>query len=159
MSRTPQPRYPVADRLRRHIWVMKPRLHHPFDLTPGEAMALQRRLAARAVFTRDCDLRRVRLVLATDVAYSRLTDRAYGAAVLWDLRGRDREGRAGIGAPVAQATAELIPGLLTFREAPVLIEARSPRRPAAPRGDALASASGRGSGSGRGIAAPRERRS
>jgi deoxyribonuclease V len=99
---------------------MQPVLKHPWNLAPRRAVALQRELAGRVERVARCNLRRVRLVMGTDVSYSRLTDSCYGAVVIWDLR----RGRA-----LAEATAvrrarfPYIPGLLSFREIPVLLDA------------------------------------
>jgi deoxyribonuclease V len=59
-------------------------------------------------------------VLGADVSYAKATDTCYGAAVLWDYRQ---------GEVVEEATARrraafpYVPGLLSFREAPVLLAA------------------------------------
>jgi deoxyribonuclease V len=59
-------------------------------------------------------------VLGADVSYERRTDTCFAAAVLWDLRS---------GCAVEETTAvqpagfPYVPGLLSFREAPVLIAA------------------------------------
>ncbi len=99
---------------------MHPVLKHPWNLAPRRAVDLQRELAGRVERAARCDLRRVRLVMGTDVSYSRLTDSCYGAVVIWDLR------HASV---LAEATAArrarfpYIPGLLSFREIPVLLDA------------------------------------
>ncbi|MFB3909524.1 MAG: deoxyribonuclease V [Candidatus Eisenbacteria bacterium] len=96
---------------------MRPRTSHPWDITPREAFALQRELAARV---REIPLPwdRVRRVAGCDVAGDR--DSVHAVVVLLDLRSRR---------VIEQVEASLpggfpyIPGLLSFREIPVLLEA------------------------------------
>jgi len=99
---------------------MRPVLTHPWNLTPKRAVVLQRELAARVSRRSRLDLRRVHLIVGTDVSYSRASGRCYGAAVVWDWRR---------GTVVHEATAvqparfPYVPGLLSFREIPVLVAA------------------------------------
>ncbi|KMO32140.1 endonuclease V [Methylobacterium variabile] len=96
------------DLVRRHDW----------DLTPAEAVALQRRLAAEIVADRPLDLGAVRLVAGVDVSVK--NERSHAAIVVAtypDFR------------VVETVTALMptpfpyVPGLLSFREGPVLEEA------------------------------------
>ncbi|MGE7417989.1 deoxyribonuclease V [Methylobacterium tarhaniae] len=96
------------DLVRRHDW----------DLTPTEAVALQRRLAAEIVADRPIDLDAVRFVAGVDVSVK--NDRSHAAIVVAtypDFR------------VVETVTALMptpfpyVPGLLSFREGPVLEEA------------------------------------
>ncbi|TGD98605.1 deoxyribonuclease V [Methylobacterium nonmethylotrophicum] len=96
------------DLVRRHDW----------DLTPTQAVALQRRLAAEVVADRPLDLDTVRLVAGVDVSVR--NDRSHAAIVVAtfpDFR------------VVETVTALMptpfpyVPGLLSFREGPVLEEA------------------------------------
>ncbi|SFU82856.1 Endonuclease V [Methylobacterium sp. 174MFSha1.1] len=96
------------DLVRRHGW----------DLTPTEAVALQRRLATEVVADRALDLDAVRLVAGVDVSVK--NDRSHAAVVVAtypDFR------------VVETVTALMptpfpyVPGLLSFREGPVLEEA------------------------------------
>jgi deoxyribonuclease V len=95
------------------------RLHprHAWDLSPSEAIALQNELRHEVVF-RPLDLDSIRLVAGVDVSVK--DNRSHAAIVVVtfpDFR------------PVDSATAEratpfpYIPGLLSFREGPVLQEA------------------------------------
>lgn len=95
-------------------------MQHSWRLSPRRAMALQRQLAMAVITHAACDLRRIRWVLATDVSYARETDTCYGAAVLWDYR-RHRQ----LAAVTARRRARFpyVPGLLSFRETPVLLSA------------------------------------
>lgn len=95
-------------------------LEHPWDLTPSQARDLQRDLSAR-VETRD-RLGPVRTVAGVDVGFrdaGRITHAAVAVLSCADL------------SPVATATASVdttfpyVPGLLSFREIPAVLEAVS----------------------------------
>lgn len=92
---------------------------HPWELTPQEAVAVQANLADRIVL-RDTLPDRVRLVAGVDVSYQRRAERFHGAVVLIDLT------TAAI-VETASASADgrfpYVPGLLSFRELPVLLQA------------------------------------
>ena len=96
------------DLVRRHDW----------DLTPSQAVALQRDLAAEIVADKALDLDAVRLVAGVDVSVK--NERSRAAVVVVTFPGF---------LLVEKATAErptpfpYIPGLLSFREGPVLEEA------------------------------------
>ncbi|WP_342153547.1 deoxyribonuclease V [Methylorubrum sp. SB2] len=91
---------------------------HAWDLTPSEAVALQKRLRGAVVADRAIDLSGVRLVAGVDVSVKR--ERSRAAVVVVTLPGF---------LVVEIATAErptpfpYVPGLLSFREGPVLEEA------------------------------------
>jgi len=99
---------------------MEPVLKHTWRLPPRQAVILQRMLADRVIRRSTCDLRRLSLVVGTDVSYSKVTDTCYGAAVVWDYR-RGRQVAAATA--VRRARFPYVPGLLSFREAPVLVAA------------------------------------
>jgi deoxyribonuclease V len=96
---------------------MTPEVAHPWDVTVEEAMDIQRRLAPVAHAAPPIALDAVRLVAGVDVSYA---DRARGAVVV--LRYPEME-------VVEQATATrddafpYVPGLLSFREVPVALDA------------------------------------
>lgn len=91
---------------------------HSWDLTPTQAVALQRELAER-IDTRS-PLGRCELVAGADISYDRLSPVFYAAVVV--IRVAD-------GAIVETQTAvrespfPYVPGLLTFREGPAVLEA------------------------------------
>jgi deoxyribonuclease V len=97
---------------------MKIQALHSWDLTPTQAVALQRELAgrvdARLPLTR-CDL-----LAGADVSYNRFSPTCYAAVVV--LRTADWTVVETQGA-VRDSSFPYVPGLLTFREAPVLLEA------------------------------------
>jgi deoxyribonuclease V len=91
---------------------------HPWPSTYAEAVAIQTALRRRLV--RTGALSHPTLVAGADVAYSRSTDRVYAAVVLLRLPEMaivetvTRSGRSPF---------PYVPGLLTFREGPVLLSA------------------------------------
>ena len=106
---------------------MRSRRLHTWDVTPEEAIRLQRELAPRVV-RRDVGLRTPRLVAGMDVSYDKGSPWIYAAIVvlrLPDLSEVDR--------PVVRTRAEFpyVPGLLSFREAPAGLEAWDTARDAA----------------------------
>lgn len=96
---------------------MAPEITHPWDVSIDEAVAIQRRLAPLAHAAPPIALDSVRLVAGVDVSYA---DKARGAIVVF--RYPEME-------VVEQVTAtrELafpyVPGLLSFREVPVALDA------------------------------------
>ena len=91
---------------------------HRWDVTPTEAVAIQRSLRERAV-ARD-DLGVVRTVAGVDVGFEQAGRVARAAVAVLRLPGLE---------PVAEALARAptrfpyVPGLLSFREVPVVLEA------------------------------------
>jgi deoxyribonuclease V len=92
-----------------------------FDVTPREGMAIQRRLAARLARQRPpaFRLRRGDLVAGADAAYDKATDTAFGTVVV--CRYPDME-RVEVVSAAREVTFPYVPGLLSFREAPVLLD-------------------------------------
>jgi deoxyribonuclease V len=91
---------------------------HSWDLTPEEAVELQRELAPK-VETRT-PLTRCELIAGADISYNRYSSRHYAAVVV--LRLADWtvvETQEAVG----EVAFPYVPGLLSFREAPVLLEA------------------------------------
>ncbi|MER3417299.1 MAG: endonuclease V [Gemmataceae bacterium] len=90
---------------------------HPWPKTIAAALALQRELAPR--INRRPGLRRWSLVAGTDVAFGRHSPEAIGGVVIWSANG-DIVERA-----VARQQVQFpyVPGLLSFRELPVLLAA------------------------------------
>lgn len=93
-----------------------PRPPHRWRLSPARAMAVQRKLATRVV--REWDGRAVRWIAGLDAAFSSL--KCHGAVVLWDLENKVVEEQHAATRPLF---FPYVPGLLSFREAPVLLAA------------------------------------
>lgn len=97
---------------------MKPQFSHPWNLSPGQAVALQKELASRVSLSGQ--LLHCRYVAGADVAYSRTHAQLVAAVVLWDLAHnlvveRHLERRA--------VKFPYVPGLLSFREGPAVLSA------------------------------------
>jgi deoxyribonuclease V len=91
---------------------------HNWNVTPAEAIALQKELAQRVIYDRPLPLDSVRLVAGVDVSVKGGTSRAAVVVLTFpDLQ------------PVETVTAAqptpfpYVPGLLSFREGPALVEA------------------------------------
>jgi deoxyribonuclease V len=91
---------------------------HPWDLAPAEAVALQRELAGQ-VDTRT-PLTRCRLVAGVDVSYARFSARFFAGIVVLEFPELNIVERVGA---VRETPFPYIPGLLSFRETPALLEA------------------------------------
>jgi deoxyribonuclease V len=91
---------------------------HRWDLTPDEAVALQRELAGRVVT--GPPLPSCELIAGADVSYNKGSSTFYAGIVV--LRTADLGVVERCGA-VAEGPFPYIPGLLSFREAPALLEA------------------------------------
>lgn len=95
-----------------------PRAPHRWKLTPRQAIAVQKRLAAR-IRSRRLD-RPVRRVAGIDAAFSLDERLCIAGVVLWDVRrGEVLEQRCA----VRPLTFPYVPGLLSFREAPAVLAA------------------------------------
>jgi deoxyribonuclease V len=93
---------------------------HPWDLTPLQAIALQKRLAARARLAPPARFSEIHAVVGVDVAYSPRTDRCYAAAVALHFPSLSVIEQQSASGPSAYP---YVPGLLSFREIPALAAA------------------------------------
>jgi len=91
---------------------------HSWDVDPAEARALQTSLAARVDVS--TPLGPWRTVAAADVSYNKYSDWLYAAVVVVRAETFELVERVGV---VGKATFPYVPGLLSFREAPVVLEA------------------------------------
>jgi deoxyribonuclease V len=91
---------------------------HDWDLTPDEAVALQRELAARVDTASPPG--EVNLIAGCDIAYDRAAPVLYAAVVVVRLGDRTAVESAVVRAEV---TFPYVPGLLSFREAPAILTA------------------------------------
>jgi deoxyribonuclease V len=93
-------------------------LLHTWDLTPTQAVALQRELAGRV--DTSAPLVRGELIAGADVSYNRFSTRFYAAVVV--LRASDWS-IVEVCSAVRDHPFPYVPGLLSFREAPALLDA------------------------------------
>jgi deoxyribonuclease V len=93
---------------------------HPWDLSPREAIALQRELAARVIARGSPSARRVQLIAGADVAFDKPNGRGTGAIVALAWPSLEIVEQVVVESPV---TFPYVPGLLSFRETPVLLDA------------------------------------
>ncbi len=96
---------------------------HSWSVTPKEAVALQRSLAAQ-VRIEPLGLR-PRIVGAEDISYSRRSDLLFAVVVTFKWPGLDPIETVN---HVCKASFPYVPGLLSFREAPPILEAFSKLR-------------------------------
>ncbi len=91
---------------------------HAWDLTPRQAIELQCELATRVRLC--CPTVRIRYIAGVDCAFTRDGKACLAAAVLWD-----REQQEMVASESAEAALHFpyIPGLLSFREAPAILNA------------------------------------
>ena len=95
-----------------------PRLH-AWDLTPSDAIALQKDLARRVVRGGDRPSH-FRLVAGVDASCSRFSDELFCGVVVFDRRTGEIVDSAGSN---TRSHCPYIPGLLSFREAPGILDA------------------------------------
>ncbi|HKB42348.1 MAG TPA: deoxyribonuclease V [Gemmataceae bacterium] len=93
---------------------------HRWDLTQAEAVTLQSILAARV--DTSTPLGDYELIAGADVSNDRFSNTVFAGVVLFAARGETLEVVEKRGA-VAETTFPYVPGLLSFREAPVLLQA------------------------------------
>ena len=99
---------------------------HSWDVTRSEAVALQKSLRERIVLQPLPAT--VKLVAGADISYNRFSDVAYAGIVVLRLPELEVVTTAGV---VSTMTFPYVPGLLSFREAPSLLQAweKLSRRP------------------------------
>jgi deoxyribonuclease V len=93
-------------------------IEHRWNVSPRRAIHIQEELRARVIL--ENGFRQLRRLGGTDVAYSRKRNRVYAAVVVFDY-----ETLAPLEVACAEGPARFpyIPGLLTFREGPVVLKA------------------------------------
>ena len=97
---------------------MKIQKLHGWDLTPKEAVDLQRELLPRLTI---CPLKsQVETVAGTDISYSKGDDRLFAAVVVLDIATLKV---IEVASHVERALFPYVPGLLAFREIPPLLSA------------------------------------
>lgn len=93
---------------------------HPWDLSPAEAVALQRELASRVICDGDPSSDAVRYIAGSDVAFDKPHGRAVGAVVVLAWPSLETVETVTVEEPVR---FPYVPGLLSFRETPILLAA------------------------------------
>jgi len=94
------------------------RIRHPWNLTPKEAIALQKELAGRV--RAGPALENCRYLAGFDLSYNKFSPVCFAAVAIWDVREKKLHEVIGV---KGEATFPYIPGLLSFREIPLLMEA------------------------------------
>src|SRR5437867_2033431 len=97
---------------------MRLRRLHDWDLTQDEAVALQRRLADQVDVSPP--LGRCDVIAGADVSYNRFSDVIYAGVIVWHVIDNQVIERQ---SAVTETHFPYVPGLLSFREAPALLEA------------------------------------
>jgi deoxyribonuclease V len=96
---------------------MKIQSLHSWNLTPTEAVALQRQLAAQIDIKRP--LKKCELIAGADCSYSRGSPKFYAAVVVLRTSDWSIVETQGI---VGESPFPYIPGLLSFREIPIVLQ-------------------------------------
>ncbi len=92
---------------------------HSWDLTPAEAIALQNQLKKQLLLSPG-PLPPVRTIAGADISWDPVTKNGYAGVIVYAWPGLIEVERASARGP---ATFPYVPGLLTFREGPLLVEA------------------------------------
>lgn len=90
-----------------------------WNVTPEKAIAIQQELRSR-VSLRPLDLSRIGTIAGADISFDKGSDIVYAGFVVLSFPDLNLIGRAGI---TTRATFPYIPGLLSFREIPALLQA------------------------------------
>ena len=113
-----RPEYNVSPKYYNLAMAMRPRLETCWNLAPREAMRLQESLRKRV--EREDHFGEIHYVAGADMAFDPATDVAFGGVIVYRLPGLEeverRMARRKLGFPY-------VPGLLSFRECPVLLVA------------------------------------
>ena len=92
---------------------------HQWDLTPREAIALQKKLAERVVLTQR-GLASIKHVAGVDVSYRRNDNLFHAAVVILDYASMKIVDSA---TASGEVSFPYVPGLLSFRELPIILQA------------------------------------
>jgi deoxyribonuclease V len=92
---------------------------HDWNVTPAEAQAIQNRLRGE-VRVEPLDMDAIRIVAGADISFDRNSETVFAGFVTLRLPEREVVEKVGVR---TQATFPYVPGLLSFRETPPLLEA------------------------------------
>jgi deoxyribonuclease V len=93
---------------------------HPWDVTPKAAVGIQNNLRNR-IRLKD-SFKKIRVIAGSDVAFDKRSNQGYGGVIVYSFPEMDEIERQGVIKPI---TFPYVPGLLAFRESPILLEAFS----------------------------------
>src|SRR5689334_13471037 len=98
----------------------KPKINqlHSWEVTPAEAIAVQKRLRDQVRLQPLPD--KIELVGGADISFNKYSDVVYAGIIILRLPQLSLESTAGV---VTKTRFPYIPGLLSFREVPALLEA------------------------------------
>lgn len=99
---------------------MQPVVRHSWKISIQEAKSLQNEFSRQTVLHSAISIRKIKTVAGADVSYSKKTNRCYAATVVLDFATLEviEESYA-----VKMSTFPYVPGYLSFREGPSLVEA------------------------------------
>jgi deoxyribonuclease V len=97
---------------------MKALTLHPWKVTTREAVQIQTELREQIELHDAFD--RVRIIAGADVAFDKHTNEGYGGVIAYSFPGLEEIERRGV---KAEIPFPYVPGLLAFREAPILLKA------------------------------------
>ncbi len=91
---------------------------HKWDLNAKDAVALQKELASQVVIEKPT--RKIETIAGADISFNKFSEVIYAAIIVLNLNTMETIARSGV---VTTAKFPYVPGLLSFREMPALIEA------------------------------------
>ncbi len=93
---------------------------HPWDVTPKAAIGIQNDLKNRIQL--DDSFNSIRIIAGADVSFDKSKNQGYGGVIAYSFPELKEVERQGV---IRAITFPYVPGLLAFREAPILLEAFS----------------------------------
>ena len=93
---------------------------HPWDVTPKAAVGIQKNLRNRIQL--EDSFKSISVIAGADVAFDKRRNQGYGGVIVYSFPDLEEIERQGV---VRGIAFPYVPGLLAFREAPILLEAFS----------------------------------